>query len=522
MRICIISREYPPDTGWGGIGAYSFLHANTLAALGHDVEVISLTKSDVLTEPLVQNGADPNSGLNIPLHRAAWGSLLKELGTVWISLPYSHYLLKSSVALWKKFLAVHQANPFEVIEAPEHLAEAIFPALTRIAPLVVRLHTPQFKIVSEGLNNLIPSFDQQFIGMLERISILSADLITSPSRELAHYVCNSTGLPIDKVKMISNPVDATIFRPEGQHSWPQDGRLTVLFAGRLEERKGVYQLIDAIPTVVHTIKDVRFIFIGRDTNTAPGKTSVRAALERKLKTAGCVDSVQFIEHVDLSEMPGCYRSADVCVVPSLYDNAPYTVLEAMSTGKPLVASRVGGIPEYIEEGKTGLIVEPGNSQILADALIDLLTDQDKRQKFGEEARQRILNIFDKEAVARETIKAYEMARIVHADNKSSALYRKSADQAVDDFNALIYAYHRNLYDLLYVHSIRFRIKHWINLAFNRPKFCAAKMFVSLSEPLVVWLGNRPKKWRDLLDNLSEQLKAKEQEMYRISELELSR
>jgi glycosyltransferase involved in cell wall biosynthesis len=520
MRICVISREYPPDTGWGGIGAYSYLHANTLAKLGHDVEVISLTKQEVLTEPHVQNGADPASSLNIPLHRAVWGSLLQELGTIWISVPYSHYLLKTSLALWKKFLEVHKEKPFDVVEAPEHLAEGIFPALTGIAPLVVRLHTPQFKIVSEGFHNLTPSFDQQFIGMLERLAILSADLVTSPSSELAHYVCNSTGLPIDKVKLISNPVDSKKFTPEGEHSWPPDGRLTVLFAGRLEERKGVYQLIDAIPLVVHAFKSVRFILLGHDTDTAPGKSSVRTALEQKLSDSGCADAVQFVEHLDLSNMPGCYRSADICVVPSLYDNAPYTVLEAMSSAKPLVATRAGGIPEYVEDGKTGLIVEPGDSQALADALLDLLSDEGKRHRFGQAARERVLKVFDNEAVARETIGAYEAAQAFHKNNERSALYRKSADRAVDDFNALIYAYHRNLYDLIYVHSIRFRIKHWFVLAMNRPKFCAAKLFVSIGKPLVGWLGNRPRRLRDLLDKVTEQLKVKEQEIYRLSELEL--
>ena len=60
MRICVISREYPPDTGWGGIGAYSYLHANTLAELGHDVEVIALTAENVTVCRLPQMGRCPD------------------------------------------------------------------------------------------------------------------------------------------------------------------------------------------------------------------------------------------------------------------------------------------------------------------------------------------------------------------------------------------------------------------------------------------------------------------------------
>ena len=100
-------------------------------------------------------------------------------------------------------------KPFDVVEAPEHLAEALFPALTKACPLVVRLHTPQFKIVDEGFHNLTPNFDQQLTGMLERMTILQADLVTSPSQNLANYVCNDTGsAALSSVCMIANPVDA--------------------------------------------------------------------------------------------------------------------------------------------------------------------------------------------------------------------------------------------------------------------------------------------------------------------------
>ena len=111
MRICLISREYPPETGWGGIGAYTFQHANALRALGHDVEVVALARKEELLEPPVANGADPASGLVVPLHRAAWGHLLDELATIWISLPNSHYLFKTTIALWNKFIELHSKIP---------------------------------------------------------------------------------------------------------------------------------------------------------------------------------------------------------------------------------------------------------------------------------------------------------------------------------------------------------------------------------------------------------------------------
>jgi hypothetical protein len=107
MRICIISREYPPETGWGGIGAYSYLHANTLAELGHDVEVIALTPEGVTQMPLPTNGALPGSPLNIKLHRVPWSNSLSELKLIEKLLPFSHYVLKCVAGLWKTFYKVH-------------------------------------------------------------------------------------------------------------------------------------------------------------------------------------------------------------------------------------------------------------------------------------------------------------------------------------------------------------------------------------------------------------------------------
>ena len=110
---------------------------------------------------------------------------------------------------------------------------------------------------------------------------------------------------------------------------PQN-KLRVLFVGRLEERKGINYLIAAIPAVVKACPNVEFVIIGDDTSTAEGQTSVLVKLKESLKASNSEKHVTFIDRVPLDSLPSYYRSADVSIVPSVYDNSPYTCLEAMS------------------------------------------------------------------------------------------------------------------------------------------------------------------------------------------------
>lgn len=475
MRICLLSREYPPDTGWGGIGAYTYQHAHGLKRLGHDVEVVALAKKEVSSE----HELPPLETEGIKVHRAIWGPLLEDLSSICLISPYSHYVLKCSLALWQKFLKRHRELPFDVVEAPEHLAEGLFPAMTKICPLVVRLHTPHSKFVQEGYHNLVPSFDLHMVSNLERTAMLEADVLSSPSVDLARYVAADCGYKLEDIEIVRNPVDADIFSPDGPRAIAADGeKPVVFFAGRLEERKGIYDLVTAIPTVLKSCPQARFVFVGADTNTARGEGSVLAELKERLQASNSLQSVNFVGKVPLSEMANYYRSADICVVPSLYDNAPYTVLEAMSCGKPMVGSSAGGVPEYIVHEETGLIVPTSNSEELAKAISTLLTNKEMRLAYGAAARRRIMNSFERSLIAGEAVKTYELAIERYRNSKENALYRKAPEEAIQDFVTMLIAYHESLSELIYKHAAGLNRQRWQQLLAHRPKLAIAKLVLS--------------------------------------------
>lgn len=454
MRICLISREYPPDSGWGGIASYTYQHAHALKQLGHDVEVVALAGKDSQTDSSVKKIED-----GITVHRVPSEHTLKDLDMLRISTPFTHFVLRNVMALSKTILQAHQEKPFDVAESPEHLAEGLCPALTKLLPTVVRLHTPQSKFIAERFHNLTPSFDQEFVAMIERLAMLSADVITSPSEDMADYVSSDMSYPRHQIHVVRNPVSIEKFQPDGPKALPEDGSLKVLFVGRLEERKGIHYLIEAVPKVVKAFPHVNFIIIGADTNNARGQTSTLAELQNLVKQHGCSDNVSFIPYIPLAQIPDYYRSADVSVVPSLYDNAPCTVLEGMSTGKPVVTTSAGGSKEYVVHGESGFVVAPKDAEALAAVISELLLDSQKRLSMGSNARKRILEHFDPTKLAKETVEIYQLAIQRYSQRNVPAIYCRPAETFLSDTENLLRAYDRMLYDFLYVKSLRFRMKH---------------------------------------------------------------
>lgn len=504
MRICLISREYPPDTGWGGIATFTRHLAQGLKEIGHEVEVVSLAEG----APKVVD----DEGVRV--HRVAQYVIPGDLGAVAMCMPYSRYVLKTTSALWQKFFELHEQNPFDVVDTPELLAEGIFPAVTKALPLAIRLYTPHSKFIAENLHNVTASFDHQFVAMLERVAMLSADIITSPSDDLADFVAEDMSYPRERIKLIRNPIDPEVFSPEGTKALPAIEGLRVLFVGRLEERKGIHYLVRAIPGILEACPDTEFVIIGADTvNSNGGQYSVLNELRDFLARNRAIHRVKFIPRVPLTELASYYRSADVCVVPSVYDNSPYTCLEAMACGRPVVGTSGGGTKEYVTDGECGIIVPPRDTEALKEAITRLLKDGRMRVRMAEAARVRALSKFQRKQIARETAELYEQARIEFAIKKKHSLYRKENDQALSDASVLLYTFDKMLYDLLYQQSFRFRVKHWWTLGAARPRLLAGKVALRLVRSCARMLGAKNSPEPALVQWLERQITEKQDHAY---------
>ncbi|MEN6495143.1 MAG: glycosyltransferase family 4 protein [Thermoguttaceae bacterium] len=165
-----------------------------------------------------------------------------------------------------------------------------------------------------------------------------------------------------------------------------DTHLLVGTIGNVVPRKGQLYLVRALPQVLTANPSVRLILVGSREDVP-----YTAQVEAEAGALGVADRIIWTGH---HERPTDLLSAmDACVLASLEESLPLALLEAMAAGLPVVATAVGGVSECLIHGQTGLLVRPGSSQALAEALIELLADPVRCRQFGEAGRQRILEHF---------------------------------------------------------------------------------------------------------------------------------
>lgn len=160
------------------------------------------------------------------------------------------------------------------------------------------------------------------------------------------------------------------------------------FVGRLADQKGCEFLIRAVPKVLAKHPGARFVIVGDGLE--------RARLEQ---LAGDLRVSAVVEFAGYQAEPSrLIKAMDVVVIPSIYDPFPLVTLEVMALGRPIVGSAVGGIPEAVDDGATGLLVPPRDPEAIATALIKLLDEPDVRGRMGSAARARAMRDFSPETI----------------------------------------------------------------------------------------------------------------------------
>ena len=173
---------------------------------------------------------------------------------------------------------------------------------------------------------------------------------------------------------------------------------SILFVGGLSKVKGIDTLLNAVPIIRKKILNLCLYVAG----SGPEENK----LKELVKELNIEENVNFLGYVSEIEKYSYYKSADVCVFPSIYEPFGIVLLEAMACGKPVVASNVGGIPFVVEEGKTGLLFESGNVEDLADKIMTILKNEELREKMGEAGRERAKEVtWDK--IAERTVEVYK-------------------------------------------------------------------------------------------------------------------
>jgi glycosyltransferase involved in cell wall biosynthesis len=398
MRIALVCREYPPETAFGGMATFSYHLAHGLIDAGHAVSVISLGGPSI--------GSDFNGRVDVfriqPKAAGQQHSVekLNRLGR----LSWSENVFFYSLGAYKQLLALEAAHgPFDVIDLPDHAAEGVIPVLFWPGARTVRLYSP-FSLLHHMRAGFYALEPVDSLYVLEKAALRHASLVTSPSRELADRTETFFGLR-KEIHPLPNPLDTDLFRPAPKGS----ARVRVCFVGRLELRKGITTLLEAIPRVLSKQPNVEFHIVGSD-----------LCGFRSLLPSGVKDRVQFTERVPLTELAQVYQQADITVVPSQYDNSPYTCMESMACGTPVIGAAAGGMPEYMVDGETGILIPAQDPGALANAILKLAGEPVLRARMGQAARRRMVECFDYRRIARAMADYYRLAIAANRPAESSS------------------------------------------------------------------------------------------------------
>lgn len=203
------------------------------------------------------------------------------------------------------------------------------------------------------------------------------------------------------VHPVPKGVDADKFRPAGPNLKRELGlqhKRVVLGIGRFVPIKNMALLLDAMAQVAQSDASAHLVLVGE----GPEEMSLKAQAQRR----GIANRVTFVGYVAQEDLGPYYRTADLFVLSSDFDNSPNVVLEAMACGVPVVATRVGGVAEYVSTERGGELVAPRDAGALSRAIEHWLSDADRRRAAGAFNRQRVIQEFSWRVSAERLLAVY--------------------------------------------------------------------------------------------------------------------
>ncbi len=244
-----------------------------------------------------------------------------------------------------------------------------------------------------------------FLFLLERYYFKRTKYTIFVSNYMRDLVTSNYPVEFDLQDVIHTGVRPELFsqvkREDAECLFPEFclGKKIILFTGRLIALKGVQVIIDAMKEVVDYDKGVHFVFAGSGNLEPWLKMILNKKINEKYYT--------FLGQVAYDKMPFLYSLANIYILPSFSESSPISVLEAMASRTPVIATNVGGIPEIVTDGHDGYLIEKGNSSQLAEKIKILLSDEKVAKKFSEMAIETIQKRFTWTKIAEKTINTYK-------------------------------------------------------------------------------------------------------------------
>ncbi|MGE0128182.1 MAG: glycosyltransferase family 4 protein [Blastocatellales bacterium] len=366
MHICFICNEYPPGRH-GGVGSFTQTLGRALTRNGCRVTVVGVY-------PIEKTIRENDEGVAV------------------IRLPHAGvrgagYIVNGR-RLASELEALNRQHPIDVIDGPE------------LSFANIRLNGSMAKVIrmNGGHHFFTTTLGQRpaiWRGLQERLSFARANELCAVSEFVAETTRKLLKLGNRPIEILPNPVDTERFKPRPDiHE--EDG--LIVFTGTLCEKKGVRQLVQAMPRIVAEVPRARLLLVGRDSIDPQTGASFKSLLENLIEPA-LKPRVRFADFVDNSRLPEALASASVCVYPSHMEAQGIVIIEGMAMGKAVVTGKTGPGPELVEDEVSGMLCDPHDPASISAKIIHLLKDSSLRRQIGARARLRAVNKFSVETLA---------------------------------------------------------------------------------------------------------------------------
>ncbi|MCG2611253.1 glycosyltransferase family 4 protein [Flavobacterium sp. SM15] len=378
MKIGFLTSEYPhPLTGnSGGIGTSIKGLAEGLIEKGHQVRVLVYGQDkDELFEQ--GNGLVIQRINNVKLKGLSW------------------YLTRKKIE--KLINSLYSQNLLDIVEAPDWTGITSF-IQPEQCPVIIRLHGSDTYFCH--LDNRRVKFINQFHEKraLEKadghlsVSKFTADLTNELFQISKDFTVIPNGITLQKFK-----TDALV----------EQNEKIILYFGTLIRKKGLLELPLIFNKIVEVLPDVKLHLVGRDASDIITGNSSTWKMMQDLFTPKALKNVIYFGGVPYDEVHNHIQKAAICVFPTFAEALPVSWLEAMAMRKAIVASNIGWAKEIIENKAEGFLIHPSNHQEYADAVVNLLKDENLRKNVGHNAYQKAVEVFESGKIVDKNISFYE-------------------------------------------------------------------------------------------------------------------
>jgi len=384
LRVLMFAWEYPPRI-IGGIAPHVHDLSKALSDLGTGVTIITCDFPDAPDRERIGN---------VDVHRVdSYRAPTPDFAS-WT------YTMNSNLQRYAAELLASGDGSVDIIHAHDWLVAEAAIGLKHMfrVPMVATMHSTEY-----GRRNGIHTTYQRMIHETEVWLTREAWRVICCSNYMASHVSSILGTPRDNIVTIPNGVDlgkfASPFDGEAfRRKYASPNERLVLYVGRMVYEKGPNVLVEAAHRVLQSI-DAKFVLVGEGYLKNP--------LTKKVWDQGLAHRFYFTGFLDDPEVKLLYRTADVCVVPSLYEPFGIVCLEAMAAGTPVVVSDVGGLSEIVQHDRNGVTVYPGDPNSLAWGILRVLSDKAFANRIAEDALKRIREAYSWDSIAKRTQEFYE-------------------------------------------------------------------------------------------------------------------